>query len=159
VEADDDIKSAAFLLSNCSESIGAIDILEGAKGGATAAKDSKAVGGPDSETLSASTFTSATPDCDLRVDTSELDRGLSVGVFCFRTDMIALFEVHQSKGNVTKGSTIESTTWEATKSAFTPGLPMATATMVEGMMASRRVMRRRTKGLVRINVSVELTQR
>ena len=56
--------------------------------------------------------------------------------------MIFFEDVSKIKGKVTKGSTIESTTWDATRSVAIPGRPTATATTKDGINPKHRVIRR-----------------
>lgn len=62
------------------------------------------------------------------------------------TRMMALEDVHHNRGNVTNGRAIDSMTCDATSSVSIPSRPTASATAIEGMMASSRVNSLRTNG-------------
>ena len=61
----------------------------------------------------------------------------------FRTCMMVLDEVQYSRGTVTKGRTIARMTCDATRSASIPSFPTVMATTVDGMIAIKRVTKRR----------------
>ena len=60
-------------------------------------------------------------------------------------------EVSRMRGKVTNGSTIESTTWDATRSVAIPGRPTAMATIRDGIRPKQRVIRRVRTGCTSTN--------
>ena len=79
--------------------------------------------------------------CSLAEAVSD-DAEVRMGSTSSYTVITCFDDVSRMRGKVTNGSTIESTTWDATRSVAIPGRPTATATTRDGIRPKHRVIRR-----------------